>query len=88
MSLFQFELKKLLVNKRTIIILAVLFVVYGGIGFGSTYFLVGSGQNYETCANLAKPHEGPLSRQRASEVQKSYEALKERYGGRRGSPVR
>jgi ABC-type transport system involved in multi-copper enzyme maturation permease subunit len=80
MSLFQFELRKLFLNRKNIIIFLALLVIYGAIGFGSTYFLVGDGQNYRTYAELAKPLTGPLNPQKAKEALAAYEALKERYG--------
>jgi hypothetical protein len=81
MSLFHFELRKLFLNRKTLVILAFMFVVYGAIGFGTTYFLVGSGPNYQAYAELAEPLAGPLNEQRAAEARVVYEALKERYGG-------
>ncbi|MHB9291664.1 hypothetical protein Holit_00742 [Hollandina sp. SP2] len=80
MSLFQFELRKLFLNRKNIIISLVLFAIYGAIGFGTTYFLVGDGQNYKTYAGLAEPFTGPLNPQKAAEARAAYEALKERYG--------
>jgi ABC-type transport system involved in multi-copper enzyme maturation permease subunit len=80
MSLFQFELRKLFLNRRNIIIFLALLGVYGAIGFGTTYFLVGDGQNYRTYAELAKPLAGPLNPQKAEEALAAYEALKTRYG--------
>jgi hypothetical protein len=81
MSLFHFELRKLFLNRKTLVILAFMFVVYGAIGFGTTYFLVGSGQNYQTYAELAEPLSGPINQQKAAEARITYGALKERYGG-------
>ena len=42
MSLFVFELRKLLVNKKTVILLIVLFALYSVIGFSTSLFLIGS----------------------------------------------
>jgi hypothetical protein len=80
MSLFQFELRKLFLNRKNIIIFIVLFALYGAIGFGTTCFLVGDGQNYKTYAELAKPFAGPLDPQKAAEALAAYEALKAKYG--------
>jgi ABC-type transport system involved in multi-copper enzyme maturation permease subunit len=80
MSLFQFELRKLFLNRKNIIIFLALFAIYGAIGFGTTYFLVGDGQNYKTYAELAEPFTGPLNPQKAAAARAAYEALKERYG--------
>jgi hypothetical protein len=80
MSLFHFELRKLFLNRKTLVILAFMFGIYGAIGFGTTYFLVGSGQNYQIYADLAEPLSGPLNEQKAAEAYATYETLKERYG--------
>ncbi|MDR1250970.1 MAG: ABC transporter permease subunit [Treponema sp.] len=81
MSLFHFELRKLFLNRKTLIILAFMFFIYAIIGFGTTYFLVGNGQNYQTFAELAEPLTGPLNVQKAAEARIVYEGLKARYGG-------
>jgi hypothetical protein len=80
MSLFQFELRKLFLNRKNIVILLFMFAIYGAIGFGTTYFLVGSKSNYQTYAELAGPLDGPLNPQKAEEARRVYEGLKERYG--------
>jgi ABC-type transport system involved in multi-copper enzyme maturation permease subunit len=80
MSLFQFELRKLFLNRKNIVIFLALFVIYGAIGFGTTYFLVGDGKNYQTYAELAEPLTGPLNPQKATEARAAYEELKARYG--------
>jgi ABC-type transport system involved in multi-copper enzyme maturation permease subunit len=80
MSLFRFELRKLLLNKRTILIVAAMAVLYAAIGFGTSYFLVGSGDSYKTYSALAAPVTGPLDEQKANEALANYEALKERFG--------
>jgi ABC-type transport system involved in multi-copper enzyme maturation permease subunit len=81
MSLFHFELRKLFLNRKILVILAFMFFVYAIIGFGTTYFLVGNGQNYQTFAELAEPLTGPLNVQKAAEARIVYEGLKARYGG-------
>jgi hypothetical protein len=80
MSLFQFELRKLFLNRKNIVVFLALFAIYGAIGFGTTYFLVGSGQKYQTYAELAEPLAGPVNPQKAAEARAAYEALKTRYG--------
>jgi ABC-type transport system involved in multi-copper enzyme maturation permease subunit len=81
MSLFQFELRKLFLNRKNIIILLFMFFIYGAIGFGTTYFLVGSKSNYQVYAELADPLTGPLNPRKSEEARIVYEGLKERYGG-------
>ncbi|MDR1126713.1 MAG: hypothetical protein LBL06_01145 [Treponema sp.] len=80
MSLFQFELRKLFFNRRNIIMLLFLIAIYGAIGFGTTYFLVGDKANYQIYAELAAPLVGPINQQKAEEARIVYEGLKERYG--------
>ena len=41
MSLFRFELRKLLLNKKTLILLICLFALYSVVGLTSTMFLIG-----------------------------------------------
>jgi hypothetical protein len=81
MSLFHFELRKLFLNRKTLVILVFMFGIYGAIGFGTTYFLVGSGQNYQAYAELAEPLSGPINEQKTAEARAVYETLKARYGG-------
>jgi hypothetical protein len=80
MSLFHFELRKLMLNKRTLIIIAALAVFYSAIGFGTSYFLVGSGEAYKTYSDLAAPATGPLDKEAAQKSLQSYEAMKQRFG--------
>jgi hypothetical protein len=80
MSLFRFELRKLLLNKRTLLIVAAMAILYAAIGFGTSYFLVGNGESYKTYSALAAPVTGPLNEQKADEALQSYEALKGRFG--------
>jgi ABC-type transport system involved in multi-copper enzyme maturation permease subunit len=80
MLLFQFELRKIFLNRKNIVIFLALFIIYGVIGFGTTYFLVGDGKNYQTYAKLAEPLVGPVNQQKAEEALAAYEALKARYG--------
>ncbi|MDR2749271.1 MAG: ABC transporter permease subunit [Clostridiales bacterium] len=80
MSLFHFELRKLMLNKRTLILIAVLAVFYSAIGFGTSYFLVGSGAAYKTYSDLATPATGPLDEAIAKKTVQSYEELKTRFG--------
>ncbi|MDR0381617.1 MAG: ABC transporter permease subunit [Oscillospiraceae bacterium] len=80
MSLFRFELRKLMLNKRTLAILAIMLIAYAAVGFGTSYFLVGSGESYKTYSELAKPVTGLLDGQRAQKALASYEALKQRFG--------
>mgnify|MGYP001100741730 FL=1 len=46
MPLLRFELRKLLLNKKTLILLLCLFVLYSVIGLTSTMFLIGGNDSY------------------------------------------
>ena len=46
MSLFRFELRKLLFNKKTLLLLVCLFVLYSAVGLTSTMFLIGGNDSY------------------------------------------
>jgi ABC-type transport system involved in multi-copper enzyme maturation permease subunit len=80
MSLFRFELRKLLLNKKTLVIVAAMAILYAAVGFGTSYFLVGSGESYKTYSNLAEPATGAFNQAAADEALQNYEQLKERYG--------
>jgi ABC-type transport system involved in multi-copper enzyme maturation permease subunit len=80
MSLFRFELRKLLLNKKTLTIWAALLVVYAAVGFGTSYFLVGSGEAYNTYSAMANSAAGSLNQETAAAAISNYDALKERYG--------
>jgi hypothetical protein len=72
-----------------------MLILYAGIGFGTSYFIVGDGEAYNTYADLARPLAGPVNEEYADVAMESYEAAKERYGnneeaiyyGTSGDPV-
>ncbi|GLB28466.1 membrane protein [Lacrimispora amygdalina] len=80
MSLFKFELKKLLVNKRTLIILVVLFIAYAVTGFITCYFGFGSQSNYAVYKELADAYTGPIDAEQAAISLEISDATKVRYG--------
>ena len=53
MSLFRFELRKLLLNRRTLLLLACLFALYSVVGLTSTMFLIGGNDIYRAYEELA-----------------------------------
>lgn len=53
MSLFRFELRKLLLNRRTLLLLACLFALYSVVGLTSTMFLIGGNDSYRAYEELA-----------------------------------
>lgn len=80
MSLYRFELRKLLLNKRTISLLVCLFVLYSLIGFATSLFLIGSGDSYRVYEELAADYEGTFDAGKAAWAKKVYEEISARYG--------
>ncbi len=80
MSLIRFELRKLLLNKRTLLLLACLFVLYSVVGLTSTMFLIGSNDSYRSYEELAAYWEGPFDSEKAAEAEKIYQEISTRYG--------
>lgn len=80
MSLYRFELGKLLLNKKTISLLVCLFVLYSLIGFATSLFLIGSGDSYRVYEELAADYEGSLDAEKAAWAKKVYEEISTRYG--------
>ena len=71
MSLFRFELRKLLLNRKTLLLLACLFVLYSVVGLTSTMFLIGGNDSYRAYEELAAGWEGPFDSKKAAEAEKS-----------------
>lgn len=80
MSLFRFELKKLLVNKKTIIMLGVMFILYAAVGFATAYYGFGGQSNYTVYEELAEANAGPVNPEQAALSTDAATAAKERYG--------
>ena len=80
MKLFRFELKKLLLNKKTLIITAVLFVVYCVVGVGMSIASFGGLPNYSIYNELANAVAGPYNPEQAELSNIAYETAKERWG--------
>jgi ABC-type transport system involved in multi-copper enzyme maturation permease subunit len=80
MSLFRFELRKLLFNKRTAILLICLLALYSIIGFATSIFLIGSNDSYRAYEELAAAYEGPLDMEKAAEAELVYDEISARYG--------
>ena len=80
MSLFQFELRKLLLNRKALLLLLCLFVLYSVVGLTSTMFLIGGNDSYRAYEELAAAWEGPFDSGKAAEVEKIYQEVSARYG--------
>ncbi len=80
MSLFRFELRKLLLNKKTLLLLLCLFVLYSVVGLTSTMFLIGGNDSYRAYGELAAGWEGPFDSEKAAEAEKIYQEVSARYG--------
>lgn len=84
MTLFKFELRKLLLNKRNAIIMAVLLVGYCAIGVGMSVFSFGSIGNYNTYSSLANAATGSYNEEQAQISTAVYDAALDRYGNAEG----
>lgn len=80
MSLFRFELRKLLLNKKTLILLLCLFVLYSVVGLTSTMFLIGGNDSYRAYEELATDWEGSFDSEKATQAEKIYQEVSARYG--------
>ena len=80
MSLFHFEFRKLLLNKKTVSLLVCLFILYSLMGFVTSMFLIGSSRSYRVYEELAAGYEGPLDVGKAAWAKNVYEELSARYG--------
>lgn len=80
MSLFHFEVRKLLLNKKTVSLLVCLFILYSLMGFVTSMFLIGSSKSYRVYEELAAGYEGPLDVGKAAWAKNVYEELSARYG--------
>ena len=80
MSLLRFELRKLLFNRKTLLLLLYLFVLYSVVGLTSTMFLIGGNDSYRAYEELAAGCEGPFDSQKAAEAEKIYQEVSTRYG--------
>ncbi len=80
MSLFHFEFRKLLLNKKTVSLLICLFILYSLIGFATSMFLIGSGRSYHAYEELAADYEGTIEEGKAAWAKKVYEEISARYG--------
>ena len=80
MSLFHFEFRKLLLNKKTVSLLVCLFILYSLMGFVTSMFLIGSGNCYHVYEELAVNYEGTIDEGKAVWAKKVYEEVSARYG--------
>ena len=80
MSLFYFEFRKLLLNKKTISLLVGLFILYSLMGFVTSMFLIGNGESYRVYEELAADYEGTIDEGKAVWAKKIYEEVSARYG--------
>ncbi len=80
MSLFRFELRKLLLNKKTLILLICLFSLYSVVGLTSTMFLIGGNESYRAYEELAADWEGSFDSEKAAQAEKIYQEVSARYG--------
>lgn len=79
MSLFRFELRKLLLNRKTLLLLLCLFTLYSVVGLTSTMFLIGGNDSYRAYEESAVVWEGPFDSEKAAEAEKIYQEVSARY---------
>lgn len=80
MSLFRFELRKLLLAKKILLLLLCLLILYSVVGLTSTMFLIGGNDSYRAYEELAADWEGPFDSEKAAEADKIYQEVSARYG--------
>lgn len=80
MSLFRFELRKLLLGRKTLLLLLCLLVLYSVVGLTSTMFLIGGNESYCAYEELAAQWEGAFDSKKAAEAEKIYQEVSARYG--------
>ncbi len=80
MSLFVFELRKLMMNKKTVILLLVLFALYSVIGFSTSLFLIGNNDVYKDYETLSADYEGAIDTEKAEKSKAVYDEITARYG--------
>lgn len=80
MSLFRFEMRKLLINRKTLLLLLCLLALYSVVGLTSAMFLIGGNDSYRAYEELAADWEGPFDNEKAAEAEKIYREVSARYG--------
>jgi len=80
MSLFQFELRKLLINKKTIIMLFVLFIFYAVSGYLLCSFPLGGKTNYDAYSSLVDKQIKTNNPDQAAISTAAYADAKKKYG--------
>ncbi len=80
MSLFRFELRKLLLGKKNLLLLLCLLILYSVVGLTSTMFLIGGNGSYRAYEELAADREGPFDSEKAADAEKTYQEVSNRYG--------
>jgi len=80
MSLFQFELKKLLINKKTIITLSALFIVYAFVGFVLCSLPLGGKTNYDIYSRQVEQQIHTNNPELAAVSTEAYADAKVKYG--------
>lgn len=68
MKLYRYELKKILLNKRTLIMLIILAVAYLGLGIGNCFFTFRGDSSYSEYKELADEVVGPYNAEFAAEA--------------------
>ncbi|MDD3219529.1 MAG: hypothetical protein PHC41_07395 [Lachnospiraceae bacterium] len=80
MRLLKLELHKTLTNKKNLIVLAILLVVYIVMGFSTTYYSYGGTENYNTYTSMVEEHTGTLDEAQGVVSTDAYTEAKNKYG--------
>ncbi|WP_167959052.1 ABC transporter permease subunit [Anaerosporobacter faecicola] len=80
MKLFRYELRKLLLNKRSIIFIALLTLFYLGIGIGNSIFTFQEDSSFSEYSMLADKVTGPLDETVASSCSTNIDQLMKIFG--------
>ena len=80
MRLLKLELNKTLTNKKSLIVLAILLIVYVVMGFSTTYYSFGGTDNYNTYTALVEENTGELDETQGQISKDAYTEAKNKYG--------
>ncbi|MDR3341570.1 MAG: ABC transporter permease subunit [Treponema sp.] len=80
MSLFNYEMKKILFNKKTMLLAGVLFALYGLMGFFMNYLSLNGADGYGRYVGLAEAAAGELDEAQLAVSTAAYDDAVKKYG--------
>jgi hypothetical protein len=84
MSLFNYEMKKILFNKKMMILVGVLFALYGLMGFFMNYLSLNGADGYGRYVGLAEAADGELDEAQLAVSTAAYDDAVKKYGSGSG----